>query len=216
MKKKAPVNLVCFGDSVTEVSGEPEGSKWPTRLQFALDTWQPGGYRVFNRGVSGNTSAQGLERIDAQVLPFLPGWVVVAFGGNDANVRPHRHTPRVGLREFESNLAEIHRLITCAGGKPAYMAIHLPLPDERTKAQGRKYDQGNGRTYAENFAPYRQALLRLARKHGAPSLDLEAALKKASLTAAHLVCSDGIHLTTDGNAFYGETIFAWLKTVLER
>lgn len=34
--------------------------------------------------MSGNTPAMGLNRIDASVLPLMPGWVIVGFGGNDS------------------------------------------------------------------------------------------------------------------------------------
>ena len=39
-------------------------------------------YRVVNEGISGNTTKDGVERLDS-VLALKPAVVVVEFGGND-------------------------------------------------------------------------------------------------------------------------------------
>lgn len=199
--------IICFGDSLTEAAAEAEGKKWPTLLQARLEARAPGQFAVYNRGVSGNTSAQGLDRFEQAVLPLLPAWVLVEFGGNDANVRPARRTPRVGVEEFASNLAEIDRMVRAGGGRTLLVAIHPPDPDRRTKEEGRKYEQGNRATYAKNYDPYRKAILKLAKSKNLPLVDISATLKKQKMTVADIVVPDGIHLTTDGNAFYCAAIF---------
>lgn len=213
-EKKMPVNLVCFGDSVTEAASEAEADKWPTRFHQMLEEWRLGGVRVFNRGKSGETTAQALERIQEQVLGLMPGIVVIEFGGNDANCRPYRQTPRVSLHEYESNLGEMHRLVREAGGSPFYLAIHEPLPDRRPEGQV-KYIQGNGATYAENFAPYRQAMKQFAGAHDAPFLDIFESLKAAHVPLNEILVADGIHLNRRGNRFYAETIANWMRPYLD-
>lgn len=68
--------------------------------------------RVFNSGGNGNTSAEGLKRIESDVLSHMPGTVLVEFGGNDTV-----HDGRaVSIDDFERNLLEIHAKIKSRGG----------------------------------------------------------------------------------------------------
>nr|WP_275444602.1 GDSL-type esterase/lipase family protein [Paenibacillus sp. ACRRX] len=70
--------IVCFGDSIT--SGDAAGVRmYPTWLSF-----HTGGF-VRNSGVSGNTVAQMLQRIDADVIAHRPGICVILGGTNDIN-----------------------------------------------------------------------------------------------------------------------------------
>lgn len=80
-----PVNLppratgpwVAFGDSLTEGYGASEGNAYPAVLSRSL------GVPIVNLGVSGDTSADGLKRLDA-VAQQQPRVVLLCFGGNDA------------------------------------------------------------------------------------------------------------------------------------
>src|SRR4051812_2675107 len=70
--------IVTFGDSLTQgVSGK----SYPAFLQDLLD--QNGySYRVDNQGVSGDTTTDGLARVE-NVIAAKPALVVLEFGGND-------------------------------------------------------------------------------------------------------------------------------------
>lgn len=198
-----PTSLVCFGDSLTE--------EWANCLQQILDQTRPGDFLVHNRGVAGNTSAQGLDRIGEGVLPLLPGRVVIAFGINDCNVRPDRRTARVGVDEFASNLCEIVRMIRAADGVPVLLAAHYPGSDQRDAAT-RKYDQGNGSTYADNFRPYHLTVRRVTAECGTPLIDIPEQILCSRAEAAELLTEDGVHLTTQGVQFYAEQVCQHLST----
>ena len=73
--------IVCFGDSLTAGYGTDPGQSYPDYLQADLNT-RGYHYRVVNEGISGNTTKDGLERIDT-ILALKPSVVVVEFGGND-------------------------------------------------------------------------------------------------------------------------------------
>lgn len=74
--------LVVLGDSLTAGLGLPADQAYPALLQSRLDargtTWQ-----VVNAGVSGDTSAGGLRRLEWAMAEGA-AIVVVALGGNDA------------------------------------------------------------------------------------------------------------------------------------
>lgn len=70
--------IVTFGDSLT---AGVAGRSYPENLQDILD--QNGySYRVDNQGVSGDTTTDGLARID-NVISQHPRLVLLEFGGND-------------------------------------------------------------------------------------------------------------------------------------
>ena len=112
--------IVCFGDSLTAGYGAEFGKSYPNYLQADLDA-KGYHYRVVNEGISGNTTKDGVERVN-DIVAMKPAIVVVEFGGNDglrglriedsrANLdkivstlkiqrhksRPRRHHPPTGL-----------------------------------------------------------------------------------------------------------------------
>ena len=77
----APVAVVALGDSLTAGYGLPEGEGLVPQLQAWLDA-RGAGVTVVNAGVSGDTSAGGLSRLDWSLTPET-GALVVTLGGND-------------------------------------------------------------------------------------------------------------------------------------
>src|SRR5690348_12379952 len=69
--------IVCFGDSLTEGVGADPGTDYPSLLR------QKVGLPVINSGVSGDTTAVALKRLDADVLDHDPKMVIITLGGND-------------------------------------------------------------------------------------------------------------------------------------
>lgn len=207
-----PTKIVCFGSSLTETRAWAELDKWPTRLHLLLEQERPGEYEVYNRGVGGNTTAMGLERIATDIFPFLPAWVIIGFGGNDSNVRPYRKTPRLGLADFEINLEEICRLVKERGGRPILLNYHLPKQGEGEARDN--YLQGNGKTHAENLLPYQEAARRVAEKECAPLISIPNLMEAAGVTTADIVIPDGIHLNKKGSHFYGDQIARFLLPIL--
>ena len=78
---RAPV-VLDFGDSLTAGLGLAANEAFPARLEAWLD--QRGvAARVVNAGVSGDTTADGLARLD-WALADKPDLVILALGANDA------------------------------------------------------------------------------------------------------------------------------------
>ena len=91
---------------------------WPALLN---DKWQrdPGGIRVINGSISGDTATQGLARLPNLLKLYKPRWVLIELGGND------------GLRGFpptavQQDLSKAIGLVKAAGASPLLMQIRLP------------------------------------------------------------------------------------------
>ncbi len=109
--------IVCFGDSLTAGPGIDSPASYPADLQRLLDA-EGYRYRVVNEGVSGDTTKDGLERID-RVISRKPQIVVLEFGGND------------GLRGLpismaQQNLAAMIERLQRSGARVALAGISLP------------------------------------------------------------------------------------------
>jgi len=73
--------LLFFGDSLTAGYGLDPDEAFPALIQARLDA-RGGGWRVVNAGLSGETTAGGLRRLD-WVLRQPVAVVVLELGGND-------------------------------------------------------------------------------------------------------------------------------------
>lgn len=109
--------LVCFGDSLTAGAGVSPDEAYPSYLQQRLD--QDGyNYQVVNLGVSGNTTKDGVDRIQ-QVLERHPQIVVVEFGGNDG-------LRGLSVAQAQHNLDLMVSRIKASGARVALAGITLP------------------------------------------------------------------------------------------
>lgn len=109
--------LVCFGDSLTAGAGVSPDEAYPAYLQQRLD--QAGfNYRVVNLGISGDTTKDGLNRLD-EVLAQHAQVVVVEFGGNDG-------LRGLSVAQAEHNLDIMVGRIKATGARVAIAGITLP------------------------------------------------------------------------------------------
>ena len=79
-----PVRILAFGDSLTQGYGVPPGKEFPARLEKALNAHGLD-VTVINAGVSGETSAGGLARVDWLLGDGKsgPDAAIVELGAND-------------------------------------------------------------------------------------------------------------------------------------
>lgn len=76
-----PVTILALGDSLTQGYGLADGQGFVPQLQEWLDG-QGAEVTLLNGGVSGDTTAGGLSRIEWSLTPEIDA-VIVALGGND-------------------------------------------------------------------------------------------------------------------------------------
>jgi acyl-CoA thioesterase-1 len=179
--------LVCFGDSLTAGLGTDSGESYPDYLQSDLDT-RGYHYRVVNEGISGNTTKDGVERLDT-ILALKPSVVVVEFGGNDGL----RGLP---IQDSRANLDKIITTLKASGTKVALAGITLP-PDY-------------GPDYIKQFD---ETYTLLAKKHHVPMLPF---LLQGVFGVPGMMQSDRTHATAAGNKIVAKNILPLVLPLLKK
>jgi len=179
--------LVLFlGDSLTAGYGLAEGEAFPALLGELLEAdGHP--IRVLNAGVSGDTSAGGLRRLD-WLLSQKPSIVVVELGANDGlRGLPLEHT--------EENLREILLRVRADGAQPLLVGMQVP--------------PNYGPEYAPAFA---EIFPRLAKSLDVPLVGF---LLDGVGGRPELNLADGIHPTAEGHRILAENVLPRLRLLVE-
>lgn len=113
IQSQKPIKLVAFGDSLTAGYGLQLTSAFPARLEKAL---REKGYNVdvHNAGVSGDTVADGLARLDWSI-PEGTEAAIVELGANDALRGLDPKNTRAGLDEIVKRLRQRNISVMLAG-----------------------------------------------------------------------------------------------------
>lgn len=177
--------VVALGDSLTAGLGVAADEAFPARLQARLRA-EGYDYRVVNAGVSGDTTAGGLRRVD-WALHAHPDVVIVALGAND------------GLRgqsppAIRANLEEIVARLQAAGVRVLLVGMRLP--------------PNYGAEYTKEFEAVFPAVARRAKITLMPFL-LDGVAADPRLNQA-----DGIHPTAAGQQMIADRLWPYLRSLL--
>lgn len=177
------LRIVALGDSLFTGYGLEPGKSYPARLEAALRA-RGLNARITNAGVSGDTTAGGLGRLDFTLnsLAKPPALVVISLGGNDML----RGLPPAATRQ---NLDEMLGKLK-ARGIPVVLLGMLSAPNL-------------GADYRSQFDPIYPAL---ARKHGATLVPF---FLQPLIGRPDLIQADRIHPTLPGiDLMVGSTVDA--------
>ena len=100
------MNILIFGDSITWGAYDPEQGGWATRLRNYFEE-KDNDTDVYNLGISGDTTADLLNRIEVEAKSREPNLIIFAIGINDAQFIHSTNGLRVSLDEFQQNLAKL-------------------------------------------------------------------------------------------------------------
>jgi acyl-CoA thioesterase I len=177
--------VIFLGDSLTAGLGLEGGQAYPVLVESRLEkAGHP--VRIVNAGVSGDTTAGGLTRLD-WLLSQKPDVVVVGLGGNDGL----RGLP---LQQAESNLREIVRRSKEAGARVLLLGMQIP--------------PNYGPEYAQGFT---EMYPRVAKEMDVPLVPF---LLEGVGGIARLNQEDGIHPTAEGQVRVAETVTPYLEEML--
>jgi acyl-CoA thioesterase-1 len=177
--------ILALGDSITAGLGLAQSQAWPTLLQARLDA-AGRKYRVVNAGVSGDTTAAGLARLDWQ-LSQKPAIVILELGANDGL----RGLPVADARK---NLGEIVARCRAAGARVLLAGMQVP-PN-----MGPEYT-----------AAFRDMFPALAAEHDVPLIPF---ILDGVAGDPKLNQGDGIHPTAEGQAIVAATVWQHLQPLL--
>jgi acyl-CoA thioesterase-1 len=179
--------IAVLGDSLTAGLGLLETQSYPSLLQQKVDA-DGFDYEVVNAGVSGDTSAGGLRRLD-WVLQEDVRILIVALGANDG-------LRGLSVAEMKHNLGAI---IETARAKHVLVIL-----------AGMEAPPNYGAEYATAF---RQAYRQLAQQYRVPLSPflLDKVAGEASLNQA-----DGIHPNPAGAKIVADTVWSVLKPMLDQ
>lgn len=107
--------IVAFGDSLVAGTGAPDGQG------FVDDLAASTGVPIKNLGVPGDTTAQGLARID-DVLNAKPDIAIVLLGGNDALQKVSQATTATHLNSILSTLTGVRIKVVLVGVQGALLS----------------------------------------------------------------------------------------------
>jgi len=177
-----PLKIVAFGDSLTSGHRLPRREAYPAQLEADL---RAAGVpaTVVNQGVSGDTSAGGVRRLEA-ALAEQPQILIVAFGANDGL----RGVPVPQLR------ANLERIISTAQARGVSVLLcgmeALPL---------------YGWQYTMDF---HQLFADVASKYNVPLVPF---MLNGVLGNPDLMTSDGVHPNAAGAKIMADNIFPFVR-----
>jgi acyl-CoA thioesterase-1 len=178
----AQTTVLIFGDSLSAGFGIPREAAWPTLLQQQYPQ-----LKIVNASISGETTAGGLRRIDAQLAQFQPKIVVLALGAND------------GLRggkidDIEQNLNDLIRRCHAAHAEVLLVGMQLP--------------PNYGLTYTAQFKAIFPKIARQQRLKLVPFL-------LAGLNAEHYQ-ADNLHPNVAAQTILLQNVLTPLKSMLKQ
>lgn len=181
----AAVRIVFLGDSLSAGMGLAEADAFPALVGVAL---REDGHavEVVNAGVSGDTSAGGLARID-WVLKQKPDVLVVELGGNDAL----RGQP---IENTEENIRQIVRRGLDSGARLLLLGMDVPT----------NYGFDYGSAFAELYE-------RVAEEEG---VTLVPGFVREVGADPTLLQPDGLHPTAEGHRRLAEILIPYLEEAL--
>lgn len=200
-------NLVAFGDSITRGYAVKPGEGWVELLDGLIKKeFTNGTISVFNAGGNGNTSGEGLKRIEADVLSHMPGLVLMEFGGNDTV-----HDARaVSVDDFERNLLAIREKVKAKGGEIILITFPPIINEWHGSRSDPYYKKWGG--LDQCVEQYRKRTREVAKRLACPLFDLDIFLRKliGSKDKETYINRDGVHLTPEANKLIAPAVLKLL------
>ncbi len=186
--------IVCFGDSLTQRG-------YPQELQKILHV------RVINAGIGGNTSGQGVARLEKDVIAHHPNLVIFWFGTNDS--RRDAAYKQLTPEQYRTNLVAIVDRCREEGAKVLLgtMPPIVPGPYFTRHPETNYAAVGGFAAYTERF---RDAARSVGKEKDVPVIDFAVLLKNNT----NWVSPDGVHPTAEGNRVFAQLVAEKARTIL--
>ena len=199
----ADLTIMFFGDSITYGFCCEYGKDYVSLLKNKVKE-DFDGYDIIirNRGVNGESSRAGLERLNNELDSYRPDLVVMLFGSNDSAYNLWYH---VGIEEFSCNYDKIIRTVRDTGAK-----IVLITPPPVIEDKDFPFIDN------EVLNKYCDVIKEKGLKYNIPVIDMnEAFLNADGGNIKQFLQWDGVHISTEGYSLFFNTAYSVLKPVIE-
>ena len=176
--------IVFLGDSITAMGTAPAGF-----AQHVIRGLEANGVNatMIGAGVGGNTSANMLARMDADVIANHPDWMILSCGVNDV-------WSDLPLEKYKQNMTQIVDKAQAANIKVVILTATVVGEDPATPKN-------------QEMLPYNEFLHQLASQKKCPLADLNADVQAAIAAAGggaqskrgNILTIEGIHMNALGN-----------------
>jgi acyl-CoA thioesterase-1 len=179
--------ILFFGNSLTAGYGIDPEESFAGRIQTRLDSLKKE-FRVINGGLSGETTAGGLSRLD-WFLEEEPYLFVLELGGNDG-------LRGIALTETKKNLLAI------------VDKVQAKYPNTKIILAGMQIPPNMGQEYTEEFKAIYPAVAK------EKNIELIPFLLEGVAGNPDLNLPDGIHPTAEGHRIVMETLWPYISKAL--
>lgn len=183
---RAEYTILFLGDSLTEGYGLDERESFPSLVKDMLAADGHDDIRVINGGVSGATSASGLNRLQWYIRS-QPDMMLLALGANDG-------LRGLSVEQMRKNLADTIEYAQQNGIAVALAGMMIPP------------------NYGEEYSTaFMNVFPELAEQYGIPLLPF---LLEDVAAVPELNLSDGIHPNAQGQRIVAGHVYQFLKPLL--
>lgn len=179
--------ILFFGNSLTAGYGIDPEESFAGRIQTRLDSLKKE-FRVINGGLSGETTAGGLSRLD-WFLEEEPYLFVLELGGNDG-------LRGIALTETKKNLLAI------------IDKVQAKYPNTKIILAGMQIPPNMGQEYTEEFKAIYPAVAK------EKNIELIPFLLEGVAGNPDLNLPDGIHPTAEGHRLVMETLWPYISKAI--
>ncbi len=183
---KSSATILVMGDSLSSAYGIDPQQGWVFLLEQHLQQ-QKMNYRVVNASISGDTTLNGLNRLQSTLDRHQPDIVVLELGGNDG-------LRGLSITEMKQNLSQMIALCQQHHARVLLTGIQIP-PN-----YGARYSEAFSHVYDE-----------LANRHG---VTLVPSLLKTVGDDSKLMQTDGLHPTAQAQPIILQNVLQYLQPML--
>jgi len=194
------MNICVWGDSIAWGANDPEQGGWVNRLRNYCEA-QKDDVHVYNLGISGDDTADVLERIEGEAKAREPDLAIFAIGTNDAQFVHSRDAFRVSETEYKQNLGKLCELARKFTDRLVF--IGLTSVDE-SKTTPIPWNPDKSYTNAR-LETLNGIIKELCNEKGLAYIPVEKVLRSGDF-------ADGLHPNSQGH----QKLFEVIKDTLER
>jgi lysophospholipase L1-like esterase len=212
--KEKTLTVLFMGDSITEGQYVDPPARWVDIVADSLTekfSDAPIAVKFLSRGISGETTRQGLERFPRDVQAHGAEIITIQFGLNDCNCwDTDLGLPRVSLAAYRANLVEMIDRARRFGAREVVLSTNHPTLRRAVLASGRTLEEGR--------VEYNAVVRDIAAEKGVTLCDIDAYFGKLPDRLETLLLGepDILHLSKTGHQRYAAAIRPYLEAALSR